>query len=124
MTPWPRLNRLNPLVAKPVPCLRPWESRRASKMLSDPENVAFLAHEIGKKIYEFMLRPVEDASEIDTRLTPAQIGLDSLMAIELKPWFKRVFGIVMSVREIMDSGSLLQLGGLMATIVGAKIAVK
>jgi aryl carrier-like protein len=88
--------------------------------LADPEVVAFLAREIGAKIYELMLKPVADGEEVDTRLTLAQIGLDSLMAIELRRWLRRVFGIVISVLEIMGSGLLIQLGG----VVGGKLAEK
>jgi hypothetical protein len=41
----------------------------------------FLAEEIGRRIFRFMMKPEEDM-EIDISLT--QIGLDSLMAIELR----------------------------------------
>lgn len=88
--------------------------------LADPEVVAYLAREIGEKIYELILKPIADGEEVDTRLTLAQIGLDSLMAIELRRWLRRVFGIVISVLEIMGSGSLIQLGG----VVGGKLAEK
>lgn len=63
----------------------------ANKLLAEPENVGLLAREIGKKIYEFILKPVEDDEEIDTRLTLAQIGLDSPLAIELRRWCRLVF---------------------------------
>jgi aryl carrier-like protein len=92
----------------------------ANSLLGEPENIAFLGREIGKKIYELILKPVDDDEEVDTRLTLAQIGLDSLMAIELRRWLRRVFGIVISVLEIMGSGSLMQLGG----VVGGKLAEK
>ncbi|KAK3311877.1 polyketide synthase [Apodospora peruviana] len=93
------------------------------QLLLESENVSFLGHEIGNKIYEFMLRPrLEDDEEIDTSLTLVQIGLDSLMAIELRRWLRRVFGIVVSVLEIMGSGSLIQLGGLVASKLGDKVA--
>jgi aryl carrier-like protein len=58
---------------------------------------------VGKKIHDLMLKPDEEV-EIDRTL--AQIGLDSLMAIELRRWIKQVFGLTMSVLEIMGSGSL------------------
>ncbi|KAI0975966.1 hypothetical protein F4678DRAFT_457324 [Xylaria arbuscula] len=48
------------------------------------ENVAFMARGIGKKINELRLVLIENDVEIDMRWTLAQLGLDSLMAIELK----------------------------------------
>ncbi|KAK3360559.1 polyketide synthase [Lasiosphaeria hispida] len=98
------------------------EDGEAAALLASPDNIEFLAREIGKKIFEFMLKPVEDANEIDTNLTLGQIGLDSLMAIELRRWFMRVFSMVVSVLEIMGSGSLIQLAGLVAAKLTEKVA--
>ncbi len=83
-------------------------------MLNEADNLAFLAREIGRKVYELILKPVEKEEAIDTRLTLAQIGMDSLMAIELRRWLRRGVGVAVSVLEIMGSGSLLELGGLVA----------
>lgn len=86
-------------------------------MLTSGESIDFLALEVGKKIHDLMLKPDE---EVDISLTLAQIGLDSLMAIELRRWIKQAFGLTMSVLEIMGSGSLRQLG----SDVAAKFAEK
>jgi hypothetical protein len=93
-----------------------------NNLLADAENVGFLAREITKKIHELMMKPLDDDSKVDTGLTLAQIGLDSLMAIELRRWLRQVFGIVISVLEIMGSGSLLQLGGLVVSKLAEKLA--
>ncbi|XDG06082.1 hypothetical protein ABKA04_005697 [Annulohypoxylon sp. FPYF3050] len=79
------------------------------KLLKEEKSLNFLAHEIGGKIYDFLLRPDE---EVDISLTLAQMGLDSLMAIELRRWFKGAFGLTISVLEIVGSGTLIQLAGL------------
>ncbi|EHK97193.1 putative Phthiocerol synthesis polyketide synthase type I PpsC [Glarea lozoyensis 74030] len=61
----------------------------------DPEilgvtaNAEYLADEIGARIFRFMMKEEED---IDTSMTLNQIGMDSLMAIELRRWWKQTFG--------------------------------
>ena len=81
------------------------------EILGGAESAAYLATEIGKKIYSFMLKSEED---VDISLSLTQIGLDSLMAIELRRWWKLALGLEISVLEIMGSGSLDALG-LVAT---------
>ncbi|KAF5490577.1 Highly reducing polyketide synthase FUM1 [Colletotrichum fructicola] len=81
-------------------------------LLSDKANIEFLAQEIGAKVYDFMLKPGED---VDTSLSLAQIGLDSLMATELRRWFRQLLGLQVSVLEIMASGSLFQLAETAST---------
>ncbi|KAJ0308573.1 hypothetical protein Brms1b_009450 [Colletotrichum noveboracense] len=81
-------------------------------LLSDKANIEFLAQEIGAKVYDFMLRPGDD---VDTSLSLAQIGLDSLMATELRRWFRQLLGLQVSVLEIMASGSLFQLAETAST---------
>ncbi|KAI0378980.1 hypothetical protein F5Y04DRAFT_290700 [Hypomontagnella monticulosa] len=80
-------------------------------LLKEESSLNFLGHEIGRKIYDFLLRPDE---EVDVTVTLAQMGLDSLMAIELRRWFKGAFGLTLSVLEIVGSGTLAQLAEFVA----------
>lgn len=75
------------------------------------EITEYLATEIGKKVYAFMLKSEDD---LDIKLSLTQIGLDSLMAIELRRWWKLAFGLQISVLEIMSAGTLTALGTLAA----------
>jgi len=87
--------------------------------LADEASIDFLAIETGQKIHDFLLRP--DA-EVNIALSLSQIVLDSLTAIELRRWFRQAFGLQISVLEIMGSGSLRQLGGVVAAKLNEKQA--
>jgi len=80
-------------------------------LLANRDNQDYLATEIGKKIFSFMLKPEDD---LDITLSLTQIGLDSLMAIELRRWWKLALGLQISVLEIMGVGSVEALGALAA----------
>jgi hypothetical protein len=83
----------------------------SGSILAEKTSTDFLAFETGRKIHDFLLKP--DA-EVDIELSLAQIGLDSLTAIELRRWFRQAFGLQISVLEIMGSGSLRELGLVVA----------
>ena len=87
-------------------------------ILGEKASSEFFAHEIGRKVLDFMLKPDED---IDITLNLIQIGLDSLMAIELRRWWKQAFRLEISVLEIMASGTLEALGAAAAEGVRTKL---
>lgn len=76
-------------------------------MLEEKESTDYLADEIGRRIFRFMMKPEED---MDVGMNLSGIGMDSLMAIELRRWWKQAFGLDISVLEIMGSGTLASLG--------------
>ncbi|KAF2832649.1 KR domain-containing protein, partial [Ophiobolus disseminans] len=80
------------------------------EILQDEASVVFLAQQIGRKALDFMLRGLDEGEEVDVSMSLEQIGLDSLMAIELRRWWKQAFGLEVSVLEIMGSGVLAGLG--------------
>ncbi|KAL8901144.1 MAG: hypothetical protein Q9207_005347 [Kuettlingeria erythrocarpa] len=77
------------------------------ELLAEPASEAFLALEIGRKVYGFMLK---DEADVDISLSLAAIGLDSLMAIELRRWWKQALRLEISVLEIMGIGTIEALG--------------
>lgn len=83
----------------------------AESILVQESTFDLLAVETGRKIYDFLLKQ-ED--EIDVGLSLAQMGLDSLTAIELRRWLRQVFGLEISVLEIMGYASLRDFGETLA----------
>ncbi|KAF7563661.1 hypothetical protein G7046_g476 [Stylonectria norvegica] len=81
---------------------------------ADPEtfgtadSVLLLAQEIGKKLLGLVLRPVDDG--IDVSLSLAQLGLDSMVAVEMRAWWKQMFGLDISTLEMLSKGTLEALG--------------
>lgn len=53
----------------------------AARFLLEDASVDYLATEIGLRIFQFMMR---DAADMDISMSVSAIGMDSLMAIELR----------------------------------------
>lgn len=68
-----------------------------------------------------MMKPVE---ELDVRAGLATLGIDSLVAIEVRNWLRLRFTIEVSVLEIMRSDSILGLAKLGARMWTARLAAK
>lgn len=84
--------------------------RDASKnpaLLDLPESIAFLAKEAGTTLFGFMMRSDEEPS-LDVPL--ASLGVDSLVSIELRNWFRQRVGAEFTVLEVVNSNSVTHLG--------------
>jgi acyl carrier protein len=93
------------------------------KTLNEPSSVSFLAQEIGTTLFSFLMRPLE---ELDVKQPLSAVGIDSLVAIELRNWTRQKLGVELSVLEILGSASIEKLGqavaeGLLAKLGGAAI---
>lgn len=86
-------------------------------ILDSDESVIFLAEEIGRTLFGFMLRSHEN---LDINQAPSSMGVDSLVAIELRNWFRQTLGFEITVLEILGSDSLLSLGKLSAKVLKSK----
>ena len=57
---------------------------------------------------------------LDLNLAPSATGIDSLVAIELRNWFKQTITVDVTVLEILASESLLALGRRTAKLLTMK----
>jgi len=80
------------------------------EILSLKDSATFLARQILIKLYSTLLRPVDDEDELDTSQSLTNSGLDSLIAIELRSWWKASFGFDISILEMLGFGSVDALG--------------
>ncbi|KAJ4207018.1 hypothetical protein NW759_014016 [Fusarium solani] len=81
--------------------------RRDAGRLREGATAATLAREIGKKLLSLIMKPEED---LVTSTPLANLGMDSLVAIEMRTWWRQTFGFDISVLEIMGMASLDALG--------------
>ena len=81
--------------------LQPRDTTEA--ILKNKESVAFLAHEIGKKLFALVLRSEE---EIQTSVSLAGLGMDSLVAIEMRSWWKSTFGFNISMLGLLGMANV------------------
>ena len=88
-----------------------------SSITTDPgkldEKVAAdtIAREIGNCVSSFLSK---GDGEVDLSLALDAMGVDSLVAIEVRNWWKQNLGVDVSVLELTSAGSVEQLGGLAA----------
>ncbi|KAL4901000.1 hypothetical protein BDW74DRAFT_182333 [Aspergillus multicolor] len=81
--------------------------------LEEPEAVEFLAGQIRDRVARFLMRR-DDEEPLDTGLTLSAAGVDSLVAIELRNWWKQNLGVDVSVLELMNGGSIQRIGEMAA----------
>lgn len=82
-------------------------------LLNDSDATTLLSREIGKKVLALLLRGDDD--DVDTSLGLADLGIDSLLAIDMRLWWKQVFGFDISVLEMLGMGTLEVLGKFAAS---------
>ena len=85
------------------------ESGSNLSRLQAPETAAYLGSEMGKALFDFIMRP---DTEVNVEAPLASIGLDSLVGLELKSWIRRWMGVELATLEILNCASLLVLGGV------------
>lgn len=76
-------------------------------MLKTEIAVSFLAKEIGKMLFALMLKSDED---LNTSASLSSLGMDSLVAVEMRNWWRQAFGFDIMTLELLGMPSLDALG--------------
>jgi hypothetical protein len=84
---------------------------KTPELLEADATADFLAHEIGTTLFNFMMRSDE---EPDLTVPLASAGVDSLVSIELRNWFRQKVGVPFTVVEIVGAASIADLGRMTA----------
>jgi hypothetical protein len=71
--------------------------------LDSTDSFNFLSKLIGTQIYLFMMHPIED---LDISQTLSALGVDSLVTLEIRNWWKRSLGLETSTLEILGVGTI------------------
>lgn len=82
-------------------------------LLQQPAAAEFLARELRDRVAAFLMRQGGE-EPLDLGLTLTEAGVDSLVAIEVRNWWKQNLGVEISVLELKNGGSMLDIGGLAA----------
>lgn len=83
------------------------KAKTNAAVLKEEKAATTFAREIGKKLNEFLLKSDD---ELNTSIPLARLGLDSLVAIEMRSWWRQVFNFDISVLELLSMGNLNTLG--------------
>ncbi len=78
-------------------------------VLNSDSSLQFLSKVIGTQIYVFMMHPIE---ELDVGQSLRGLGVDSLVTIEIRNWWRRSLGLEASTLEILGAGTIGGLAGL------------
>ncbi|PYI33455.1 hypothetical protein BP00DRAFT_470507 [Aspergillus indologenus CBS 114.80] len=90
--------------------------------LQQPAAAEFLAGELRDRVADFLMRRPEDGAEpFDLGLSLTEVGVDSLVAIELRNWWKQNLAVEVSAFELKNGGSMLDLGELAARRLREKV---
>ena len=83
------------------------KAKNAPDTLRQPDTVSYISLEIGKQLMNLLLKSKDD---LDITLPVDQLGLDSLVGIEMRTWWRQTFGSDISVLQLLGMGTLEGLG--------------
>lgn len=78
------------------------------ELLQDASSTQVVAKEIARQVSVYTMRGGDQ--DVDLTSSLQDFGVDSLVSIELRNWWKQAFGADVTVLQLMNSGSFLGLG--------------
>lgn len=92
---------------------------RDPSILDHSKNLESIIDELGRKILSFLFQP-ED--EVDTTKPLSEMGMDSLVIIEIRNWWCQTFELEISVMEFMNGRTIERLANLAVNGLRGKFA--
>ena len=83
------------------------KAKNNGTVLQTEAAATLLGKEIGRKLFSFLLRLDDD---LDLVIPLSQLGVDSLVTVEMRAWWRQAFGFDISVLEFLGMGNLAALG--------------
>lgn len=81
--------------------------------LDSPSTLTLIAREIASRLFSLLSRELDQADEgALASVSLESLGIDSLMTIEVRSWWKRTFGSQISSMQLINAGSFMQLAAL------------
>jgi NAD(P)-dependent dehydrogenase (short-subunit alcohol dehydrogenase family) len=83
------------------------KAKKDLSIFKAPETATLIAKEIGRHLSYLLQKNDED---VDISMTLSDLGMDSMVAIEMRAWWRQVFGFEISVLDMLAMGTLATLG--------------
>lgn len=80
-----------------------------TSILDEKPTLEILTRTIGKRVYVLMLQSEDD---LDVKQSLENLGVDSLVTIEIRTWWRRSMGFEVSTLEILNASTIHGLGEL------------
>lgn len=91
--------------------------------LDSPSSLTLIAREIASRLFGLLSRELDPADEVVlASVSLASLGIDSLITIEVRNWWKRTFGSQISSMQLINANNFLQLASLAITQLREAIA--
>lgn len=91
------------------------------EVLNEASTLERASWEIGRTLFGFLLLPEEN---LDVNMTLASIGVDSLVSIEIRNWWRKTLRSDITVLEIVNAGTIKGLGKLAISSLQERYGVK